>query len=135
MQFNNISPSDVAYILYTSGTTGTPKGVIVEHGNLLNLINNQINLFQITKKDKVLQFCSIGFDVSISEIFMTLSAGATLVLEETEVLMENSRIIDKINNEKISILAIPSSSLSHLEPTILPSLRLILAGGDMCTSN
>ncbi|TKI15898.1 amino acid adenylation domain-containing protein, partial [Lysinibacillus sphaericus] len=134
LQFNNISPSDVAYILYTSGTTGTPKGVIVEHGNLLNLINNQINLFQITKKDKVLQFCSIGFDVSISEIFMTLSAGATLVLEETEVLMENSRIIDKINNEKISILAIPSSSLSHLEPTILPSLRLILAGGDMCTS-
>lgn len=74
------SPENLAYVIYTSGTTGNPKGVMVCHKNLINLIIEQIKQFKITMKSKVLQFASIGFDASVSEIFTSFFAGSTLYI-------------------------------------------------------
>ncbi|HLK97272.1 MAG TPA: condensation domain-containing protein, partial [Hymenobacter sp.] len=63
-----IQPSDLAYVIYTSGSTGRPKGVMIEHRSPVNMALDQMNTFGITEKDGVLQFASLSFDASVSEI-------------------------------------------------------------------
>ncbi|EEP74976.1 conserved hypothetical protein [Micromonospora sp. ATCC 39149] len=74
------SGSPVAYSIFTSGSTGVPKLVDVGHGGLLNLCRSLRRLLDITPGEQVLQFASLSFDASISEILGTLYAGATLVV-------------------------------------------------------
>jgi amino acid adenylation domain-containing protein len=74
-----LGQSNLAYVIYTSGSTGVPKGVMVEHGNLLNLVND--NLQRLKETDTVTiasQWASIGFDASVAEIFISLAQGCTL---------------------------------------------------------
>ena len=71
-------------MIYTSGSTGKPKGVMLQHEGLINLVTNQIQDFGVTEKSKVLQFASISFDASISEMFMALLSGANLIITNKE---------------------------------------------------
>ncbi|PGV90833.1 hypothetical protein COD87_32555, partial [Bacillus cereus] len=73
-----VSLNDIAYVMYTSGTTGKPKGVRVTHKNLLNFTEWITKQYQITKEDKLLQFVSFTFDLSMLEIFPSLISGACL---------------------------------------------------------
>lgn len=75
-----VSSDDRAYVLYTSGTTGQPKGVCVTHGNLLHFSEWITKQFQISKEDKLLQFVNFGFDLSIMEIFPALTNGSCLYI-------------------------------------------------------
>jgi hypothetical protein len=71
--------NDPAYIIYTSGTSGDPKGVVVGHGALAAFAYGAQTVFRVEPCDRVLQFASVGFDTSAEEIFPSLLAGATLV--------------------------------------------------------
>ncbi len=64
-------------MIYTSGSTGQPKGVVVEHRHALNFLLGMIEHWQIGTSDRVLQFASLNFDVSVMDMFMTLCSGAT----------------------------------------------------------
>ena len=70
--------ADLAYVVYTSGSTGHPKGVMVEHGGLANLIVWHRAAFGLTDVDHCTQIASPGFDASVWEVWPTLAAGATL---------------------------------------------------------
>jgi non-ribosomal peptide synthetase component F len=63
----------LAYVLYTSGSTGQPKGVLVSHGSLASYVETAARSFEIQPGDRVLQFASLGFDTSAEEIFPCLA--------------------------------------------------------------
>ena len=73
-------PSDVCYVLYTSGTTGRPKGVVTEHRNVTHFVAAFNNACFTTREDRIYQGFALGFDGSTEEIWMAFSNGATLVV-------------------------------------------------------
>ncbi|MBY6244200.1 AMP-binding protein, partial [Methylosinus sp. Sm6] len=73
-------PRHLAYVIYTSGSTGQPKGVMVEHHSLCNQITALTRHYGLGGDDRILQFASVAFDMSVEEIFGALLAGAALVL-------------------------------------------------------
>ncbi len=75
-----LSGTDLAYVMFTSGSSGQPKGVEMSHAALLNLILWQLDRTAAPRRGRTLQFASPSFDVSFQEIFSTLCAGGELVL-------------------------------------------------------
>ncbi|TCW37425.1 bacitracin synthase 3 [Laceyella sacchari] len=126
-------PTDLAYMIYTSGSTGKPKGVMIEHLGVCNL-SAMADLYQITEGSRVLQFASISFDASVSEIFPALLTGATLYLVRKEQLVPD-RFVQWLKEEKINFLGLSPSALQTFPYAELPDLRTILTGGEAVTSD
>jgi amino acid adenylation domain-containing protein len=104
---------DLLYVLYTSGSTGTPKGVMLEHGNLVNLIRYQYDHTDIDF-GRVLQFTTIGFDVSAQEIFSTLLAGGRLYLVAKDTLADIPELFKMVEKSYIKTLFLPTSFLKFV---------------------
>lgn len=124
----------LAYVIYTSGTTGRPKGVMCTHGGLSNLVAAQNRIFGISASSRVLQFASLSFDASVSEIFTTLSTGATLVMAEKNDLMPGSPLLDTLERQKITHVTLPPSALAVIEERALPDLETLVTAGEPCPS-
>ncbi len=77
-----VGPANLAYVLYTSGSTGRPKGVEIEHGSALALLRWARRTFSVVERTAVLASTSVGFDLSVFELFLPLSTGGTVVLVE-----------------------------------------------------
>ena len=84
---SGVMADNLAYIIYTSGSTGRPKGVLVPHSGLCNMAHAQVKTFGLGADERVLQFTSLSFDISIWDIVLAFSAGATLCLGTQESLM------------------------------------------------
>jgi amino acid adenylation domain-containing protein len=125
-----------AYIIYTSGSTGDSKGVVVSHRSLANhcyLVGNEYNL---TAKDKVLQFASPSFDVSLEQMISPLIVGAEVVIPET--LWEINNFHNLINEFKITVVNLPPAYWRQIirywlenQLSVPKSLRLMIVGGDV----
>jgi amino acid adenylation domain-containing protein len=120
----------LAYIIYTSGSTGTPKGVAVEHFGTINLIATQVAAFGIDSDSRVLQFASMAFDASISEIFTALSQGAALVLADRRALHDGAALRDLVQQHAVSIATLPPALLACLNPDHFPCLRTVVSAGE-----
>ena len=81
-----LQPRHLAYVIYTSGSTGMPKGVMIEHGALVNYTLGAVALFGLRAADRVLQQNSINFDLSLEEILPALAAGACLQIQRMPML-------------------------------------------------
>ena len=77
---SNFCPKRDAYIFYTSGSSGRPKGVVITHKGLMSLFRQQIAMFHLNQDSRFLLYLSIYFDASLSDIFTSLLSGATLVI-------------------------------------------------------
>jgi amino acid adenylation domain-containing protein len=101
------------YVVYTSGTTGNPKGIMIEHGNIANLANF---MHRHTGSDfsRVLQFANIGFDVCYQEIFGTLTGGGTLFLAAPDVRQHIPELFGMLDREVIKSIFLPASFVKFI---------------------
>lgn len=124
-------PHHKAYMIYSSGTTGTPKGILVSHAGLCNLAQCQQQGFAVDCHSRYLFFLSVNFDASISDILVTLTSGATLVIESMPQERVASSLFDVIENRQVTHTDIPPSLLRLMSPEHCPScLQTIVIGGE-----
>jgi amino acid adenylation domain-containing protein len=128
-----VATTDVAYVIYTSGSTGTPKGVVVEHGQAMNFLVGMIEHFGMGPGERVLQFASLSFDVSVMDIFMTLLSGATAVIGSRETLLSPPRLAELIRRD-VTFACMPPAVVNLLTGQDFPSLKTVLSAGDELSS-
>ena len=128
-----VTAFDLANVIYTSGSTGKPKGVMVEHKGLCNLAQAQIQAFGLQNSSRVLQFASLSFDACISEILMTLGAGATLYLGTKDSLMPGTPLIERLHDYAITHVTLPPSALAVMPTEKLPALQTLIVAGEACS--
>ncbi len=129
-------PDNLAYVLYTSGSTGEPKGVAVTHRSVSNLVATMREIYGLTPADRVLQFASIGFDIAVEEMFPTWAAGGCVVLTP-EPPPDPAGLARLLTREQVTVAILTSSSWKHwvtgtmpagMDPA--PTLRLISTGAE-----
>ena len=136
----DINPGDLAYILYTSGSTGNPKGVMQNHRNVLHFCRVYTNALHINSQDRLTLFSSYGFDAAKMDIFGALLNGAALYPYEIKREDSLERLPAWLQDEKITIFhSIPTvyryftGRLAGDE--IFPYIRLIVMGGEAVYRN
>ncbi|MDZ4344076.1 MAG: non-ribosomal peptide synthetase, partial [Candidatus Binatia bacterium] len=130
-----LSTDAPAYIFFTSGTTGVPKGVLGCHKSLSHFLTWQRETFAIGPEDRIAQLTGVSFDAALRDIFLPLISGATLCLPEVHDHLASDEIIAWLEREQISVLhTVPSVAQSWLanltEKISLPSLRWVFFVGE-----
>ncbi|RKG91961.1 non-ribosomal peptide synthetase [Corallococcus terminator] len=123
---------DLAHILYTSGSTGQPKGVCIPHRGVARLVLDP-DFLQVRPEDRVAQTSTVAFDASTFELWGALLNGATLVLLSKEEVIEPLVLARRIRDEGITILFLTTALLNHVARTdasLLKGLRGLLFGGE-----
>ena len=100
---------NLAYVIYTSGSTGQPKGVMIQHQSLVNHTQAAIANYDISERDRILQFASLSFDAAAEEIFPCLVQGATLVLRTDEMLSSIHTFVQFCNDWQLTVLDLPTA--------------------------
>jgi amino acid adenylation domain-containing protein len=129
----SIDPDNGAYVLYTSGSTGEPKGVLITHRGAYNVVQAEIEKFEVAPESRVLQYASLNFDTSVVQIFMALGSGATLILVPKELLIDQSGLTHLLRSQKLTHIDIPPSVLRQLPSDSLPDVKVVSTGGERCT--
>lgn len=126
------SLSNLAYVVYTSGSTGVPKGVMVEHRNLVNLIHWHCSAFGLREGLRSSAVAALGFDAAGWEIWPPLSVGATLVLAPAGIDNDIESLLDwwKRQSVDIGFLPTPMAEYAFSRDIRIPGLRTLLIGGD-----
>ncbi|WP_208012513.1 non-ribosomal peptide synthetase/type I polyketide synthase [Cellulomonas shaoxiangyii] len=132
-----VEPGDTAYVIYTSGSTGLPKGVVVSHRAAVNTCVDVDERFGVGPGDAVLGLSSLGFDLSVWDVFGVLGAGGTLVLPEPAARRDPARWLELVRTHGVtlwnSVPALMQMLVEHVEGGAdagLGGLRLSLLSGD-----
>jgi amino acid adenylation domain-containing protein len=130
-------PDDLAYILYTSGSTGAPKGVMLSHRNALAFTDWTADWIGLTAADRVASVAPFHFDLSVFDLWASLSHGATVVVIDEGMVVSGRAMVDRIQAQSISVwYSVPSALMLMLENGSLeergaPSLRAVLFAGEV----
>ena len=137
LQDIRISSDRPAYVIHTSGTTGTPKGVVISHKAAMNTIEDINKKFDVTHEDKMLGLANLAFDLSVYDLFGTFNAGACLVLPDSVRRKDPYHWCELIIKERITVWnSVPAQMqmlVTCLESRKLSediALRLAMLSGD-----
>lgn len=130
-------PTDLAYVLHTSGSTGRPKGVAIGHAALAHFVAAATHRYGLRREDRVLQFAPLHFDASVEEIFLTLCAGATLVIRTDDMTESAAAFLDACARLRVSVLDLPTAywhelayAVSTGTATLPEAVRTVVIGGE-----
>jgi amino acid adenylation domain-containing protein len=128
---------DLAYVMYTSGSTGQPKGVMIEHAAVVNTLDDINERFSVSKTDRVLCLSSFAFDLSVYDVFGVLGAGGAVVLPDDAAAREPATWAGLIDTHQVTLWntvpALMELLASYREATHCPPLlgvRLAMLSGD-----
>lgn len=135
------TPKDLAYVLHTSGSTGRPKGVEIGHRALAHFVAGATHRYGLHHRDRVLQFAPLHFDTSVEEIFLTLCAGATLVVRGDDMTESVPGFLEACARLRISFLDLPTAywhelayAVSTGAATLPTEVRTVVIGGEAALS-
>lgn len=125
----------LAYVLFTSGSTGAPKGVEIEHRQLVNLLLASRDLLCFDKTDRYLAIATIAFDISVVEMFLPLLVGGSLLLRSRSLLRDPARLVVELKDHGVTVVQLGPSSWSVLlqSGAAFPHLRVAISTGEPIT--
>jgi amino acid adenylation domain-containing protein len=131
-----VAPDQLAYIYFTSGSTGEPKGAMCEHAGMLNHLYAKIDDLEIREGDVVAQTAPQSFDISLWQLISALLVGGRTLIVEQEVILDIEGFVERLAGARVNVLqVVPSyleALLSYLEeyPCELPDLRCVSVTGE-----
>ncbi|MGW0391783.1 amino acid adenylation domain-containing protein [Streptomyces sp. NPDC003042] len=124
-----------AYVIYTSGSTGRPKGVVVSHDGVGSLIATATDRIGIGPDSRVVQFASVGFDVTVWDLIMSLCVGGRIIIVPTERRVAGPALTDYIAAHRATHMILPPSLVSALpQDCELPEGAVLVVGTEAVPS-
>jgi amino acid adenylation domain-containing protein len=126
------TPDNLACAIFTSGSSGLPKGVLLDHASLVNLVDSFAHSYRPTPADRILPLTSIAYASFVGEVFPLLCTGGTVVLPQKHELLDVAALVSLIARHQVTMVSTVPSMLARLDAMgdRLPRLRLLLIGGE-----
>nr|UVI58161.1 non-ribosomal peptide synthetase [Aspergillus muricatus] len=128
LPITTVAPRSPAFLMWTSGSTGNPKGVVLEHAALCMSITTYAEASKFTAKTRTFQFTSFTFTVSICDVFSTMSKSGTLCMPSDEQRLND--LSGALRDSAASFCWLTSTSFAGLDPRELPKLQSVTVGGE-----
>ena len=127
-----VTPANLSYVIFTSGSTGNPKGVQLEHRNVVNFIGYVQRIFQVGREDVYLGVASMSFDASVLDFYLPLSVGAKLVIVDGDTTRDPNVLAETITRTGITVMhATPSTWRSLVDGGWKGNAKFkLLSGGE-----
>jgi len=126
-----LRPAHPAYVIYTSGSTGRPKGVVVPHAGLADLADTFAETWRVGAGDRIAQFASPSFDVTVAEMAVSVLRGAALVIVPEESRL-GTPFAEFVRDQRVTHFALPPAALASLPDGGVPPGVTVTVGADRC---